>query len=58
MADMQYIKRNGIVELERIQNEQDAQAKKKDIYVKIFQERMANKNKKRSKLFRTFFRTF
>jgi len=47
MADMQYIKRNGIVELERLQNEQDAQAKKKDIYVKIFQERMTNKSKKR-----------
>jgi len=47
MADMQYIKRNGMVELERLQNDQDAQEKKKDIYEKIFQERMANKNKKR-----------
>ena len=50
MADMQYIKRNGIVELERIQNgQQDAESKKKDIYAKIYKERMANKNKKLSK---------
>lgn len=51
---MQYIKRNGVVELERIQNalktqEVDVQTKKKDVYAKIYQERMANKNKKRSK---------
>lgn len=54
MADMQYIKRNGVVELERIKNalktqEVDVQTKKKDVYAKIYQERMANKNKKRSK---------
>lgn len=55
MADMQYIKRNGVVELERIQNamrsqEVDVQMEKKDVYAKIYQERMANKSKKRSKL--------
>ena len=55
MADMQYIKRNGVVELERIQNalrsqEVDVQMEKKGVYAKIYQERMANKSKKRSKL--------
>ena len=51
---MQYIKRNGVVELERILNalktqDIDVQATRKDVYAKIYQERMANKNKKRSK---------
>lgn len=49
MADMQYIKRNGTLELERIQNGQDVLTKKKDVYAKIYQERMAIKNKKQSK---------
>lgn len=50
MADMQYIKRNGIVELERIQGEDNFELKKKEIYTKIFRERMDNKNKKRGEI--------
>lgn len=46
---MQYIKRNGVLELERIQNDGDTPANLEDVFAKIYKERMANKNKKRRK---------